>query len=76
MDTADGTEYRARALLLAPRSHYRRLNVSGESSYIGAGIRFSATRDGRFHKGRHVAVVGGGNGSAEESLFLVRLMEG
>lgn len=36
--TAGGSEYSARALLLATGSHYRRLGVPGEERYIGAGV--------------------------------------
>jgi len=75
VDTADGSEYSARALLLATGSRYRRLDVPGESSYIGAGIHFCATCDGPFYKGQPVVVVGGGNSAAEESLFLVKFAE-
>jgi thioredoxin reductase (NADPH) len=75
VDTANSNRYSARALLLAPGSHYRRLKVSGKSSYIGAGIHFCATYDGRFYKGRHMTIVGGSS-AAEESLFLVRFVEG
>lgn len=68
--TADGSEYSARALLLAMGSKYRRLNVPGEHDFIGAGIHFCATCDGPFYKGEPVAVIGGGNSATEESLFL------
>lgn len=70
--TGDGAEYSARALLLATGSHYRRLGVAGEEEYLGAGVHFCATCDGPFYKDRPVAVVGGGNSAAEESLFLTR----
>lgn len=70
--TADGREYSARALLIASGSRYRRLGVSGEEEYLGAGVHFCATCDGPFYRGRSVAVVGGGNSAAEESLFLTR----
>ena len=70
--TADGEEYGARALLIATGSTYRRLGVPGEDELIGAGIHFCATCDGPFYKGQPVAVIGGGNSAAEESLFLTR----
>ncbi len=69
---ADGSEYGARAVLIATGSTYRRLNVPGEDELIGAGIHFCATCDGPFYKGRDVVVIGGGNSAAEESLFLTR----
>ena len=56
-------------------SHYRRLEIPGEDEYIGAGVHFCATCDGPFYKGRSVAVIGGGNSAAEESLFLTRFAD-
>jgi thioredoxin reductase (NADPH) len=75
VDTADGSEYSAHALLLATGSRYRRLDVPGEEKYIGAGIHFCATCDGPFYKEQDVAVVGGGNSATEESLFLTRFVD-
>jgi len=75
VDTADGSEYSARALLLATGSRYKSLGVPGEDDFIGAGIHFCATCDGPFYKRQPVAVVGGGNSAAEESLFLVKFVE-
>ena len=75
IDTADGSQYSACALLLATGSRYRRLGAPGEESYIGAGIHFCSTCDAPFYKGMPVVVVGGGNSAAEESLFLVKFAE-
>ncbi len=46
--TEAGGEHCSSALLLAPGSRYRRLNVPGEEDLIGAGIHFCATCDGPF----------------------------
>ena len=73
--TGDGSEYSARALLIVSGSRYRKLGVPGESKYLGAGIHFCATCDGPFYKGKHVAVVGGGNSAAEESLLLAKFAD-
>jgi thioredoxin reductase (NADPH) len=73
--TADGHEYGARAVLIATGSTYRRLGVPGEDELIGAGVHFCATCDGPFYKGKHVAVIGGGNSAGEESLFLTRFAD-
>lgn len=75
VETADGSEYSALAILLAAGSHYHRLGVPGEEEFLGAGIHFCATCDGPFYKGCPVAVVGGGNSAAEESLFLTRFVD-
>jgi len=75
IDTSDGSEYSADAVLITTGSRYRRLGASGESDYIGAGVHFCATCDGPFYKGKHVAVVGGGNSAAEESLLLTKFAD-
>jgi thioredoxin reductase (NADPH) len=72
VETDTGNRYRANALLLATGSTYKRLNVTGEDEYIGAGVHFCATCDGPFYKGREVAVIGGGNSAIEEAAFLTR----
>ena len=75
VQTSDGEEYGARAVLIATGSTYRRLNVPGEDELIGAGVHFCATCDGPFYKGKSVAVIGGGNSAGEESLFLTRFVD-
>lgn len=75
VELADGTEYSARALLIATGSRYRRLNVPGEQNYIGAGIHFCATCDGPFYRGQPLVVVGGGNSAVEESLHLTQFAD-
>ncbi len=71
--TTDGSEYSAKAVLIATGADYRRLNVRGEDDYIGAGIHFCATCDGPFYKGaEQLVVVGGGNSAVEEGIFLTK----
>jgi thioredoxin reductase (NADPH) len=73
--TGDGHAYCADAALIASGSKYRRLEVTGEDDYIGAGVHFCATCDGPFYRGRPVVVVGGGNSAAEEGAYLTGLAE-
>jgi thioredoxin reductase (NADPH) len=75
LTTQDGSEYSTCALLITTGSRYRRLNMPGERDYIGAGIHFCATCDGPFYKGKEVAVIGGGNSAAEESLLLTKFAD-
>ncbi|HRW06214.1 MAG TPA: FAD-dependent oxidoreductase [Caldilineaceae bacterium] len=75
VDTGDGSEYSAEAVVIATGSRYRRLGVPGESDYIGAGVHFCATCDGPFYKGKRIVVVGGGNSAAEESLLLTKFAD-
>jgi thioredoxin reductase (NADPH) len=75
VQTGDGAEYSARALLIATGSRYKRLNVPGENEFIGAGVHFCATCDGPFYTSKRVAVVGGGNSATEESLLLTKFAD-
>jgi thioredoxin reductase (NADPH) len=70
--TGDGSEYGAKAVLLATGARYRRLLIPGEDELIGINVHFCATCDGAFYKGKQVLVVGGGNSGFEEALFLTR----
>ena len=73
--TADGREHCAWAVLVATGSTYRRLDIPGETDFLGAGVHFCATCDGPFYRGEHVAVIGGGNSAAEESVFLAKFAD-
>lgn len=75
VSTGDGSEYTARALLIATGSRYRRLRVTGETDYLGAGVHFCATCDGPFYRGKEIVVVGGGNSATEESLLLTKFAD-
>lgn len=68
--TAAGAEYGGGAVILATGSHYRRLNVPGESRLIGINIHFCATCDAPFYQGKSVYVLGGGNSGFQESLHI------
>ena len=59
--TSVGERFIAPALIIATGASWRKLNVPGENDYIGRGVAFCPHCDGPFYKGKHVAVVGGGN---------------
>ncbi|MDR1881969.1 MAG: alkyl hydroperoxide reductase subunit F [Prevotella sp.] len=58
------------ALIIATGASWRKLNVPGESGYTGKGVAFCPHCDGPFYKGKHVAVVGGGNSGIEAAIDL------
>ncbi|MDR2040560.1 MAG: alkyl hydroperoxide reductase subunit F [Bacteroidales bacterium] len=65
-----GEIYTSPALIIATGASWRRLNVEGESRYIGKGVAFCPHCDGPFYKGKHTAVIGGGNSGIEAAIDL------
>jgi thioredoxin reductase (NADPH) len=75
VETTDGSRYSALVLLIATGARYKHLDIPGEDEYTGSGVHFCATCDGPFYKGKNVAVIGGGNSAAQESLFLTKFAD-
>ncbi|MCL2653589.1 MAG: thioredoxin-disulfide reductase [Propionibacteriaceae bacterium] len=69
---SSGNVYRSHTVILAMGSKYRRLGIADEETYSAKGVSWCATCDGFFYRGKHVAVVGGGDAAVEEATFLTR----
>ena len=70
--TTESGVYRARVVILALGSAYRKLGLDREAEFSGKGVSYCATCDGFFFKGKEIAVVGGGDSAVTEALFLAR----
>jgi alkyl hydroperoxide reductase subunit F len=70
VSTGGGEKFIAPAVIIATGASWRKLNVQGESDYIGRGVAFCPHCDGPFYQGKHVAVVGGGNSGIEAAIDL------
>ncbi|WP_204098325.1 thioredoxin-disulfide reductase [Candidatus Karelsulcia muelleri] len=64
---------KTKALIIATGASPRYLNIENENQLIGKGISTCANCDGFFFKGKKVAVIGGGDKAAEESIYLSNL---
>jgi thioredoxin reductase (NADPH) len=67
-----GTEHRAKSVILAMGSGYRKLGLPDEDRMSGHGVSWCATCDGFFFRDQEIAVVGGGDSAVEEATFLTR----
>ena len=69
---SDGVVWKARAVILAMGSGYRKLGIPDEERLSGRGVSWCATCDGAFFRNKEIAVVGGGDSAMEEATFLSR----
>ncbi len=62
--------YQSKTVILSLGASAKSLDVEGEKKYIGKGISYCATCDGTLYKDKTVAIVGGGNTSLEDCIYL------
>ena len=67
--------YFARTVIIATGANPRELGLPNEPALVGKGVHYCAHCDGRFYKGKTVAVVGGGNSAVSDALYLSRVTE-
>jgi thioredoxin reductase (NADPH) len=71
LETTSG-DMRAKAVLIATGSDYKKIGVPGEKEYYARGVHYCATCDGAFYRDKRIVVVGGGNSAVQEAIFLTR----
>jgi thioredoxin reductase (NADPH) len=72
--TVDGQDVKAKTVLVATGSDYKKIDVPGEKEYYGRGVHYCATCDGAFYRDKKLVVVGGGNSALQETIFLTRFV--
>lgn len=69
----DQGAFKGRTVVIATGANPRRLGAENEEALVGRGVNYCAACDGMFYKGKHVAVIGGGNSAAADATILSRL---
>jgi thioredoxin reductase (NADPH) len=69
----DGSEIRARAVVIATGVSYRRVGIESLESFVGRGVFYgSGATEARAMAGESVFVVGGANSAGEAAMYLAR----
>ena len=68
-------DYSSKTVIIATGAEAKWTGIEGESTYRNRGISACATCDGAFHKGKSVAVIGGGDTALSDALHLSRICE-
>lgn len=68
----DGKDVKAKTVLIATGSDYKKIGAPGEMEYYGRGVHYCATCDGAFYRDKRLVVVGAGNSAWQEAIFLTR----
>ena len=69
-----GASLKAKSVVIATGARWRELNVPGEKEYRNKGVAYCPHCDGPLFKGKHVAVVGGGNSGVEAAIDLAGIV--
>jgi alkyl hydroperoxide reductase subunit F len=71
---ASGASLHSRAVIVSTGARWREMNVPGEREYRGKGVAYCPHCDGPLFKGKHVAVIGGGNSGVEAAIDLAGIV--
>ena len=66
----NGASLKSRTVIVSTGARWRNMNVPGEDKYRTKGVTYCPHCDGPLFKGKHVAVIGGGNSGIEAAIDL------
>jgi alkyl hydroperoxide reductase subunit F len=74
IELENGGKLKSRSVIVATGARWRELNVPGEKEFKGKGVAYCPHCDGPLFKGKHVAVIGGGNSGVEAAIDLANIV--
>ncbi len=72
---ANGAVLKSKTVILSTGARWRNMNVPGEQEYRNKGVTYCPHCDGPLFKGKHVAVIGGGNSGVEAAIDLAGIVD-
>jgi len=64
--------YKSKSVVISTGASARLLGLDSEKKFMGRGVSTCATCDASFYRNKKVAIVGGGDSSLEEAIYLTR----
>ena len=74
IELENGGKLKSKSVIVATGARWRELNVPGEKEFKGKGVAYCPHCDGPLFKGKHVAVIGGGNSGVEAAIDLANIV--
>ena len=74
VELENGGKLKSKSVIIATGARWRELNVPGEKEFKGKGVAYCPHCDGPLFKGKHVAVIGGGNSGVEAAIDLANIV--
>ncbi len=62
--------YETKSIIVASGAQPKKLGLESETRLVSRGVSYCGTCDGPLYKGKEIAVIGGGDRSIEEAIFL------
>ena len=74
VELENGGKLKSKSVIVATGARWKELNIPGEKEFKGKGVAYCPHCDGPLFKGKHVAVIGGGNSGVEAAIDLANIV--
>ena len=74
VELESGATLKSKTVIIATGARWRNLGIPGEAEFKNRGVAYCPHCDGPLFKGKHVAVIGGGNSGVEAAIDLAGIV--
>jgi thioredoxin reductase (NADPH) len=67
--------YESKTVIIATGTRVKKMNIPGETKFMGRGVSFCAICDASFYREKEILVVGGGDSAVQESIYLAKFVK-